>query len=95
MPDDTAAPTSNRPQLITYVDRLAGDLAGLRSVLTDDLSDAFGGDLDVQSVCKEGSCQVGAAGVCKHKHRLIDLLHGGIVASQSRQKIRQGLIAKS
>ena len=33
----------NEPQLITYVDRLAGDLGGLRSLLTDQLAGAFGG----------------------------------------------------
>jgi len=33
----------NQPQLIAYADRLAGDLAGLRSVLTDRLAGAFGG----------------------------------------------------
>ena len=34
---------ANRPQLITYVDRLAGDLDGLRRVLTDEFAGAFGG----------------------------------------------------
>ena len=34
---------ANQPQLITYVDRLAGDLAGLYRVLTDELAGAFGG----------------------------------------------------
>lgn len=33
----------NQPQLIAYADRLAGDLAGLRDVLTDELAGAFGG----------------------------------------------------
>jgi sucrose phosphorylase len=33
----------NQPQLITYVDRLAGDLAGLDEILRGDLSGAFGG----------------------------------------------------
>lgn len=33
----------NEPQLIAYVDRLGGDLAGLRQVLDGPLSDAFGG----------------------------------------------------
>ncbi|MGF1596945.1 MAG: sucrose phosphorylase [Acidimicrobiales bacterium] len=33
----------NEPQLITYVDRLGGDLAGLRSLLEGPLADAFGG----------------------------------------------------
>ena len=33
----------NQPQLIAYADRLAGDLAGLRRVLTDELAGAFGG----------------------------------------------------
>jgi sucrose phosphorylase len=33
----------NEPQLITYVDRLAGDIRGLRSVLDGPLADAFGG----------------------------------------------------
>ncbi|MEM9564127.1 MAG: sucrose phosphorylase [Actinomycetota bacterium] len=33
----------NEPQLITYVDRLGGDLAGLRRVLDGPLADAFGG----------------------------------------------------
>ena len=35
--------TKNQPQLITYVDRLAHDLPGLKSVLTDQLAGAFGG----------------------------------------------------
>lgn len=34
---------SNQPQLITYVDRLATDLAGLDRVLRSDLAEAFGG----------------------------------------------------
>jgi len=34
---------ANQPQLITYVDRLAGDLAGLHRVLSHDLAGAFGG----------------------------------------------------
>ena len=33
----------NQPQLIAYADRLAGDLPGLRNVLTDELAGAFGG----------------------------------------------------
>jgi sucrose phosphorylase len=33
----------NEPHLITYVDRLAGDLAGLDRVLDQELGDAFGG----------------------------------------------------
>ncbi len=33
----------NQPQLITYVDRLAGDLAGLGELLRRDLAGAFGG----------------------------------------------------
>ncbi|MEL6981550.1 MAG: alpha-amylase family glycosyl hydrolase, partial [Actinomycetota bacterium] len=33
----------NEPQLIAYVDRLGGDLAGLRRVLDGPLSGAFGG----------------------------------------------------
>ena len=33
----------NEPQLITYVDRLAGDLDGLRDLLENELSGAFGG----------------------------------------------------
>jgi sucrose phosphorylase len=33
----------NQPQLITYADRLAGDLKGLRSILAGTLSGAFGG----------------------------------------------------
>lgn len=33
----------NEPQLITYVDRLGGDLAGLRELLDGPLSGAFGG----------------------------------------------------
>ena len=33
----------NEPQLITYVDRLGGDLAGLRRVLDGPLAGAFGG----------------------------------------------------
>ena len=35
--------TNNQPQLITYIDRLAGDLSGLQSVLTDEMAGAFGG----------------------------------------------------
>ena len=33
----------NRPQLIAYADRFAGDLVGLRNMLTDELAGAFGG----------------------------------------------------
>lgn len=36
-------PLRNAPQLITYVDRLAGDLAGLGAVLRGPLAGAFGG----------------------------------------------------
>lgn len=43
MPDEPTSTTTNRPQLITYVDRLAGDLAGLRHVLAGELDGAFGG----------------------------------------------------
>jgi len=35
--------TNNTPQLITYVDRLATDLAGLHDRLTNELAGAFGG----------------------------------------------------
>ena len=37
------APLRNRPHLITYVDRLAGDLEGLGTVLRGPLAGAFGG----------------------------------------------------
>jgi len=45
-PPDLPAPRNlvrNQVQLITYVDRLAGDLAGLRTLLTGPLKGAFGG----------------------------------------------------
>ena len=44
--EQRARPTAgvvNQPQLITYVDRLAGDLDGLRGMLTTELAGAFGG----------------------------------------------------
>ena len=37
------SPLRNAPQLITYVDRLAGDLVGLGEVMRGPLSGAFGG----------------------------------------------------
>ncbi|MEM9464814.1 MAG: sucrose phosphorylase [Actinomycetota bacterium] len=40
---EAPAPLRNRPHLITYVDRLAGDLAGLGSVMRGPLAGAFGG----------------------------------------------------
>ncbi|MEM9519891.1 MAG: sucrose phosphorylase [Actinomycetota bacterium] len=39
----TPAPLRNQPQLITYVDRLAGDLAGLGEVMRGHFAGAFGG----------------------------------------------------